>query len=41
VDGEVIEPRSSNLVEPAKKGILAKVSFDKKILGKSKIFVNR
>jgi hypothetical protein len=30
VDGEVIEPRSSNFLEPAKKGILAKVSFDKK-----------
>jgi hypothetical protein len=30
VDGEVIEPRSTHLVEPAKKGILAKVSFDKK-----------
>jgi hypothetical protein len=30
VDGEVIQPRSTNLVEPAKKGILPKVSFDKK-----------
>jgi len=30
MDGEVIEPHSSNLLEPAKKGILAKVSFDKK-----------
>ncbi|CAA9427836.1 hypothetical protein AVDCRST_MAG84-7600 [uncultured Microcoleus sp.] len=30
MDGEVIPPLSSNLLEPAKKGLLPKVSFDKK-----------